>query len=71
MKEAIMSDNGMKAPTSTSPLGNTQVKPTPLATGGISPAARAKLRDINPDATRALRDTLARQPGHDGIARRR
>jgi hypothetical protein len=65
-----MSENN-KAPTdaSTRPLGNTGVQPTPLALGGIGPNAAAKLREINPDATKALRDTLARQPGHDGMPR--
>ena len=65
-----MSENN-KAPTdaSTRPLGNSEPQPTPLARGGIGPHARAKMREINPDATRAVRDTLARQPGHDGHAR--
>jgi hypothetical protein len=60
-----------KAPTdaSTRPLGNSEPQPTPLARDGIGPLARAKMREINPDATKALRETLARQPGHDGHAR--
>jgi hypothetical protein len=67
-----MSENS-KAPTdaSTRPLGNTAPQPTPLARGGIGPNARAKMRHINPDATRAVRETLARQLGHDGHARDR
>jgi hypothetical protein len=61
-----------KSPTehSTRPLGNSEPQPTPLARGGIGPHARAKLRDINPDATRAVRDALERQrQGGDGHAR--
>jgi len=60
-----------KAPTdaSTRPLGNSEPQATPLARGGISPHARAKLGELNRDATRAVRDTLARHPGHDGHAR--
>jgi hypothetical protein len=69
-----MADNGAKAPThaSTNPMGNTKgTTPAPLSTGGISPAARAKLREINPDATKALRSALNRSPGHNGMARDR
>jgi hypothetical protein len=50
-------------------MGNSSSSPTPLARGGIGPNARAKMRDINPDATRAVREVLARQAGHDGHAR--
>jgi hypothetical protein len=65
-----MNENS-KAPTdaSTRPLGNSTPQPTPLARGGIGPNARAKMREINPDATRAVREVLARQPGNDGHAR--
>src|SRR5262245_23984539 len=52
---AEMSESN-KSPTdaSTRPLGNSEPRPTPLARGGIGPHARAKMREINPDATRAL-----------------
>jgi hypothetical protein len=64
--------NENKAPTSasTSPLGNSEPQPTPLARGGIGPHGAAKLKTLNSDATRALRDALERQrQGGDGHAR--
>ena len=69
-KDTTMSESN-KSPTeqSTRSLGNSEPQPTPLATGGISPHARAKMRELTPAATKALRDTLARQLGHDGHAR--
>ena len=68
---ARMSEDN-KSPTeqSTRPLGNTDMRPGVLERGGISSLARAKMRDINPDATKAVRDTLSRQQrGGDGHAR--
>jgi hypothetical protein len=61
-----------KGPTdiSTRPLGNSTPPPTPLARGGISPHAAAKLKTLNPDATKNVRSTLQRQQrGGDGHAR--
>jgi hypothetical protein len=57
-----MTENS-KAPTdaSTRLLGNSERQPTPLARGGIGPHGAAKLKILNPDATRALRDALERQ----------
>jgi hypothetical protein len=59
-----------QAPTaaSTSPLGNTDPPPTPLDRI-IGANAAAKLRQINPDATRAVRDMIERKrQGGDGHA---
>jgi hypothetical protein len=64
-----MSERDETIPARAAVIGRTT--PTPLARGGISPNARAKLAEINPDATRALREALARSPGHDGMARDR
>jgi hypothetical protein len=65
-----MSENS-KTPTdaSTSPLGNSEPAPTPLARG-IGPNAAAKLKHHNPDATRAVRGVIERKrQGGDGHAR--
>jgi hypothetical protein len=59
-----------KAPTehSTRPLGNTPMNPSALERG-IGENVAAKMKDINPDATRALREMLERKrQGQDGHA---
>jgi len=61
-----------KAPTSasTSPLGNSEPQATPLATI-IGPNAAAKMKQHNPDATRAVCEMIERKrQGHDGHAQR-
>ena len=61
-----------KSPTehSTRPLGNTDPPPTPLDRI-IGANVAAKMRQINPDATRAVRDMIERKrQGQDGHARR-
>ena len=67
-----MSEIDSMAPTehSTRPLGNTSPeRPDPLARG-INVNAGAKLRQLNPDAVRAVSDMLERkQRGGDGHAR--
>ena len=60
-----------KSPTerSTRPLGNTEPPPTALARI-IGPHAAAKMKQHNPDATRAVRDMIERKrQGQDGHAR--
>ena len=60
-----------QAPTaaSTSPLGNTDPQPTPLDRI-IGANAAAKMRQINPDARRAVDEVIARKrQGGDGHAR--
>jgi hypothetical protein len=59
-----MNDNS-KAPTSTSPMGNTSMKPSVLERG-IGENAAAKMRQLNPDATRALRDAIERKQQQGG-----
>jgi hypothetical protein len=65
-----MSENS-KAPTeaSTRPLGNSEPQATPLARI-IGPHAAAKMKQHNPDATRAVREMIERKrQGQDGHAR--
>jgi hypothetical protein len=65
-----MSENS-KTPTdaSTRPLGNSEPQPTPLARG-IGPHAAAKMKQHNPDATRAVREMIERKRrGGDGNSR--
>jgi hypothetical protein len=59
--------NESKAPTSasTSPLGNSEPQPTPLARI-IGPHAAAKMKQHNPDATKALRDAIDRKRQQGG-----
>jgi hypothetical protein len=60
-----------KAPTSasTSPLGNSEPQPTPLARI-IGPNVTAHMKNITPDATRAVREMIERKRrGQDGHAR--
>ena len=62
-----MSENS-KAPTSTSPMGNTkETTPTPLQRD-VSPFAREKLRDF-PDANRRVKEHLAKKKSQSGHAR--
>jgi hypothetical protein len=58
------------AAASTNPMGNTSPeRPDPLARI-INVNASAKLRQLNPDATRAVRDMIERKrQGGDGHAR--
>ena len=65
-----MSDNGAKAPTeaSTSPMGNTAMKPTPLARG-ISEHVAEKLRRDHPDQHRRMREYQRLKETHSGHAR--
>jgi hypothetical protein len=65
-----MTENS-KAPTerSTRPLGNSEPQSTPLARI-IGPHVAAKLKQHNPDATRAVREMIERKrQGQDGHAR--
>lgn len=63
-----MSDNGAKAPTVTSPLGNTKdVTPTPLQRD-LSPYAREHLKNF-PDANRRTQEHLAKKKTQSGHAR--
>jgi hypothetical protein len=60
-----------QAPTeySTRPEGNTSMRPSVLERG-IGENVAAKMRQINPDATRAVRDMIERKrQGGDGHAR--
>jgi hypothetical protein len=59
-----------QAPTaaSTSPLGNSEPQPTPLATG-ISPHVAAKLRRHHPEHNMRMREHLARKRTESGHAR--
>jgi hypothetical protein len=60
-----------KAPTaaSTRPLGNSEPQPDPLARG-INVNANAKLRQLNRDATKNVRDMIDRKRrGGDGHSR--
>jgi hypothetical protein len=61
-----MNENS-KAPTSTSPMGNTEIKPSVLERG-IGENAAAKLRDF-PDANRRVKEHLARKRTESGHAR--
>jgi hypothetical protein len=56
-----------QAPTkySTRPLGNTSIKPSVLEYG-IGANVAAKMKQVNPDATRALRDMLDRKQQQGG-----
>ena len=63
-----MSDNGAKAPTVTSPMGNTGTKPTPLARG-ISEHVAAKLREHHPEQHKRMREHLRLKETHSGHAR--
>jgi hypothetical protein len=59
--------NESKAPTSasTSPLGNSEPPATPLARI-IGPHAAAKLKTLNPDARRAVDETIERKKQQGG-----
>ena len=65
-----MTDNGAKAPTeaSTSPMGNTGMKPTPLARG-INEHAAEKLRRDHPDQHRRVKEVVRRKQSESGHAR--
>jgi hypothetical protein len=60
-----MTDNEAPTEQSTRPLGNTSMKPSVLERG-IGENAAAKLRQINPDATRALREMIERKEQQGG-----
>jgi hypothetical protein len=64
-----MNENN-KAPTeaSTRPLGNTSMKPSVLERG-IGENIAAKMKQLNPEATRALRDMIKRKQHGDGHMR--
>jgi hypothetical protein len=65
----MMSENKSPTEHSTRPLGNSEPQPTPLARG-IGPHAAAKMKQHNPDATRAVRGMIERkQRGGDGHSR--
>jgi hypothetical protein len=65
-----MSDNGAKAPTeaSTSPMGNTEMKPTPLVRG-VTEHVAAKLHAHHPEQHKRVREHLARKRTESGHAR--
>jgi hypothetical protein len=64
-----MSENKSPTEQSTHPLGNSEPQPTPLARI-IGPHAAAHMKNITPDATRAVREMIERKrQGQDGHAR--
>jgi hypothetical protein len=63
-----MTENS-KAPTSTSPMGNTKgTTPTPLARG-VSEHVAAKLREHHPEQHKRVREHLQRKRTESGHAR--
>jgi hypothetical protein len=58
-------DNKSPSAMTTRPLGNSYIKPTPLDRI-IGANAAAKLRQINPDARRAVDDMIARKEQQGG-----
>ena len=64
-----MRENESPTEQSTRPEGNTSMQPSVLERG-IGANVAAKMKEINPDATRALRDMLERKrAGQDGHSR--
>ena len=64
-----MRDNEAPTEASTRPEGNTSMRPS-VFERGIGENAAAKMQQINPDATRALREMIERKrQGQDGHAR--
>jgi hypothetical protein len=61
-----MSEN--KAPASTTPLGNTEIKP-PVLERGIGENVAAKLREHHPEQNKRVREHLAKKKSQSGHAR--
>jgi hypothetical protein len=63
----LMNENS-KAPTSTTPMGNTSMKPSVLERG-IGENAAAKLREHHPEQHKRMREHLQRKRTESGHAR--